>query len=319
MTSGIVVTDHGFGDLARERDLAVRFGLHFTENACRDEDETAEAVRDARVVFVNVAPMTRAVLSGLPRSAAIVRYGVGVDNVDLDAARDLGVTVSNVPDYGAETVADHAVTLLLTLGRRIIELDADVRQRGWIDAAGIGSFRGFDETTVGLIGAGRIGRAVASRLRPFGVRVLAFDPVADRDELAGAGIELVDLDTVLAEAHGLSLHAPLIESTRGIIGAEAFRRMRDGAYIVNTSRGGLVDEAALVSALRSGKLAGAALDVFETEPLPQDSQLRTLPGVILTPHVGYLSDGSLIRLQVKAVEEAERSLRGEPLRYAIVG
>jgi D-3-phosphoglycerate dehydrogenase len=316
--TAVVVTDQAFGGVERERAVAESHGVDFAEHHVQTEADTIAAVAGARVVFVNFAPITRAVLAVLGPGAVVIRYGIGYDNVDAVAAAELGVAVCNVPDYGADTVADHTVALMLASLRRLNRYTATIRKDGWVAPAELGSIRGFAETTVGLIGTGRIGRAVARRLRPFGFSVVAFDPFVDGDTLRADGIEPVTLDRLLADADIVSLHAPLTEANRHLLGEEQFRSMRRGAVVVNTSRGPLIDEDALARALDDGMLGAAALDVFEVEPLPEGSPLRELPNVLLTPHAAFFSDTSLAALQRLAAEEADRALSGLPLRCAIV-
>jgi D-3-phosphoglycerate dehydrogenase len=317
VSDGIVVTDQGFGNVTRERALADRLGVGFAAHQCRTEEETVGAAVGADVVLVNFAPITRRVLDVLGPRATVIRYGVGYDNVDVGSASELGIRVCNVPDYGAETVADHTVSMLLALLRNVAPLDRAVRERGWLQPSDLGSVRGFTETAVGLIGTGRIGRAVAARLQPFGFTILAHDPFVDDAQLAALSMQPVGLDELLRSANAISLHAPLTERSRHLIGEASLRLVRPGAVIVNTARGGLVDERALVAALRSGRLGGAALDVFEKEPLPEDSDLRTIPSVLLTPHASFFSDSSLANLQRLATDEAERALSGRTLRCQV--
>ncbi|WP_125129981.1 C-terminal binding protein [Microbacterium sp. 10M-3C3] len=314
----IVVTDHAFPGVAHEQALAARWQTSVVVRQCVSEEETIEAVAGADIVFVNFAPVTRRVLQSMSASAVVIRYGIGYDNVDVAAARELGIRVCNVPDYGVDTVADHTVACLLALLRRTGSFTSAVRTAGWLTPADIGPLRGFAQTIVGLVGTGRIGRAVAARLQPFGFRVVAFDPYVQADDLASLGIEATTFNDVIARSHAVSLHAPLTEANRGLMDAATLAAMPPGSVLVNTSRGGLIDEAALVEALRSGHLAGAALDVFDPEPLAPVSALRELDDVILTPHVAFYSDSSLDALQRLASEEAERALMHEPLRCPIV-
>ena len=317
MSARVVVTDQSFGGVERERAAADAAGAGFAEHSCTDEAATVEAVRGAAVALVNFAPVTRAVLEAMAPGATVIRYGIGVDNVDLDAAREVGVQVANVPDYGSDTVADHAAACLLALLRKLPRYDAAVRERGWMSATELSPLPGFRSTTVGLIGTGRIGLALHARLAPFGFTVIAHDPYADAAMLAERGIEAVDLPVLLERSHAVSLHAPLTEATRHLIDAAALARMRPGAVLVNTARGGLVDTDALVDALASGRLGGAALDVVDPEPLPEGSPLRSMDGVLLTPHAAFFSDDSIVDLQRLASEEAARALAGEPLRCRV--
>jgi len=317
MTPRVVVTDQAFGGVDAEAAVAERFGAAFVEHSCRTESDTVAAAAGAQVLLVNFAPVTADVLRALAPGAAVIRYGIGVDNIDLTAARELGVAVANVPDYGSETVAEHAAACLFALLRGLPRYDGAIRADGWCRPTSVTPMRGFASTRVGLVGTGRIGLALHDRLRPFGFQVIAHDPYADAAALAERGLPLVELPELLATSHAVSLHAPLTEATRHLVDAEAMRRMPAGAVLVNTSRGGLVDAEALAAAISSGHLGGAALDVFDPEPLAADSPLRKLPGVILTPHAAFYSEDSVRNLQRLAAEEAGRVLAGEPLRCRV--
>jgi D-3-phosphoglycerate dehydrogenase len=317
VTVRMVVTDQAFGNVDAEAATAVRLGVDFAEHACRTEEETLAATAGARVVLVNFAPITSRVLRALAPGAAVIRYGIGVDNVDLVAARELGVAVANVPDYGSETVAEHAAACLLALLRGLPRYDHAIRADGWCAPTSVTPMRAFASTTVGLIGTGRIGLALHDRLRALRFNVIAHDPYVDATLVGRRGLPLVDMNELLATSHAVSLHAPLTDRTKHLIDAEALSRMPAGAVLVNTSRGGLVDPDALAEAISSGHIAGAALDVFDPEPLRSDSQLRELPGVILTPHAAFYSQDSVRNLQRLAAEEAERALTGVPLRCRV--
>ena len=313
----VVVTDLRFEGLLHERAAAERFGASFHEFDCQDATEVVEALRDADIAFVNLVPVTEAALEAMRPGGLVIRYGIGTDNVDVAAARRRGIRVANVPDYGSDTVADHASASMLALLRRLPIFDAAVRSEGWINPDRVKPLPSLMATTVGLVGVGRIGLLVARRLQAFGIRILASDPFADPERLRAAGIEPVPFDVLLAEAHGISLHLPATADTRHIIGPQSIARMRRGAMLVNTARGALVDEAALAVALTEGHLGGAALDVFDPEPLAADSPLRAMPNVILTPHAAFYSVESLQALQRLAAEEAARALAGEPLRSLV--
>lgn len=314
----LVVTDQCFGNTRYEEQLARERGVEFASYQCVTEAETIEAVRGASVVLVNFAPITEAVLAAMAPGATVIRYGIGYDNVDVEAAARLGVAVANVPDYGIDTVADHAAAALLCLLRRLTIYDRTIRTDGWCAPGALGPIPSFRSTVVGLIGAGRIARSLATRLAPFGFTLLGFDPMVPPEVAAAAGITLCSMDEMLERAHAVSLHVPLTEQTRHLVNREFLMRMRPGSVLVNTSRGALVDEDALADALASGHLAAAALDVFDPEPLAPDSPLRKLPNVLLTPHAAFFSDESLDALQRLATEEAGRALAGEPLRCRVV-
>ena len=315
--SRLVVTDHTFADTIPEEKLARERGAEFSGGHCETEEETLALTAGADVVLVNFAPITEQVLAGLADGATVVRYGIGYDNVDVAAAKRLGVAVANVPDYGTGTVADHAAACLLALLRKLTAYDAAVRRDGWCEPPALGSLPAFSSTTVGLIGAGRIALGLARRLRPFGFRVLACDPYAKPDAVREAGVELVELAELLAGADAISLHVPVTDETHHLVDARFLSRLRPGAVLVNTSRGALVDEHALAASLTEGHLAAAALDVFDPEPLAEDSPLRGLTNVILTPHAAFYSDDSVEALQRLATQEAGRALAGEPLRSRV--
>lgn len=313
----MVITDHAFADEQFERDAADELGAQFAVFQANTEAQAAEAVRDADIALVNFAPMTESVLREMNPGAVVVRYGIGYDNVDLDAARAQGIRVCNVPDYGADTVADHAVAVTLALIRKLELFSRAITAGGWPSPTELAPVRSMAETTVGLLGTGRIGISVANRLRPFGFEVIAYDPYADRATAAQHGITLVDLDELFRRSNVLSLHAPATPETTGIVSAENLAKMPVGSFLVNTSRGALVDQDAVVAALNSGRLAGAALDVFVPEPLPVDHALRSHPNTLLTPHAAFYSEQSMRDLQRLAAEEALRAGRGEPLRCPV--
>jgi D-3-phosphoglycerate dehydrogenase len=313
----VVVTDHAFADVEHERRVAAQHGAEFAQAAATTVDEVIEVARGARVVFVNFAPIDRAVLASLEPGATVIRYGVGYDNVDLEGARELGINVANVPDYGIETVADHAAASLLALGRRLSRYDHAIRTDGWVTPAGLGAVRSFRNSTVGIVGFGKIAQAVAARLAPFGFTLLCYDPYADAERLAATSTESVSLDELAERSHAISLHAPSTPETHRMIDAHFLARLPHGAVLVNTARGSLVDEHALYDALARGQLAGAALDVTDPEPVPADSPLRTLPSVVFTPHAAFYDEDSLDNLQRLASEEAHRALAGLPLRCRV--
>lgn len=315
MPKRVVVTDHAFKHLEHEQAVARDAGAEFRWFQCTEEDETAAAVQGADVVFTNFAPITPKVLEAMQPSSTVIRYGIGYDNVDVDEATRLGVAVANVPDYGVQTVADHAAACILALCRRLPLYTDLVRRHDWARPGDVGTLPALTSLTVGFVGFGRIARATQERLRAFGFAFIACDPVLTATEVAG--VELVSLDELGRRSHVVSLHAPSTDATRGLVDDHFLALLPPGAVIVNTARGSLVDTAALARALTSGSLAGAALDVTDPEPLPANSPLRTMPNVLLTPHAAFYDEASLDRLQRLASEEAGRALRGEPLRSPV--
>jgi phosphoglycerate dehydrogenase-like enzyme len=276
------------------------------KTGARTPAETAELARDAVAAIVSTDPFDASVFAAAPRLRTVARVGVGTDSIDLDAATRAGVVVTTTPGLNQETTADHAVALLLALLRRLPEHDASVRRGEWPRA---GALTPWDVhgTTVGLLGCGAIGRKVARRLAGFGVRLLVCDPAAP----PVGPWEIVDLPALLEHADAVSLHLPLTHDTRGLIDARRLAAMRSTAVLVNTSRGGLVDETALHRALAGGRLRAAALDVFADEPAVP-AELAALPNVILTPHIGGLSERSIARMTEHATQHVIDVLRGAP-------
>jgi D-3-phosphoglycerate dehydrogenase len=272
------------------------------------------AARGANVLLVQFAQITGEVIDQLAPKAAIVRYGLGLDNIDLGTAQKKGVRVAYVPDYATGEVADHTAALILTLLRKIIPLDRSVRAGLWDPVGTCRPLPGFSQMTVGFVGFGRIGREVQARLTPFGFTCLVSDPYIDLGIATIDRVRVVDLDTLFSSADIVTLHAPLTESTRHLVNASHLSLMKPTSFIVNTARGALIDTAALEGALAAGLLGGAALDVFEEEPLNAESRLRMFPNVILTPHAAWYSAHSAERVQSLAADEVDRFLSDRPAR-----
>jgi D-3-phosphoglycerate dehydrogenase len=243
----------------------------------------------------------------------VVRYGVGVDGIDLSAATEQGVPVVNVPDYGTDEVANHAVALLLALARKLARLDRQTRSGGW-DVFRVGPVARLAGQTVGIVGCGRIGSAVARKLGGFDVRLLGCDP---NISTFPPGVQPVAFERLVSESDYVTIHCPLTADTRHLFDAESIGWMRPTAALINTARGGIVDTAALVAALQEGLLAGAGLDVLEQEPLDPASPLLRMEQVIVTPHAAWYSEEGRSDLKRRAAEEAVRVLRGERPRHCV--
>lgn len=310
----VVVTDATFPSLDHERTAAGRHGAELEEARCKSEEDVVAAAADTDVLLVQFAPVTRKAIAKLAPNAAIVRYGIGLDNIDLIAARDLNIKVAYVPDYATGEVADHTAALILAALRKIVPLDRSVRDGKW-DPVGVAKpVKSFAESVVGFVGFGRIGREVHARLQPFGFTSIVSDPFADAASLAAIKARSVDLDTLFSTADVITLHAPLTTATRHIVNEYRLSQMKSTAVVVNTARGALIDPAALERALQEKRIGGAALDVFEQEPLPDDCGLRRCPNLILTPHAAWYSTRSAEQLQALAANEVERHLSGQPPR-----
>jgi len=270
---------------------AAAAGLQLTVHRCETPEELLEHGAEAAILWTVGANtcLTAELLPHLPRCRALLRSGSGLDDLPVAAARARGLIVANTPEAIAETVAEHTVGLLLALVRQVPRFDRSVRDGFWASGPDPG-LRHLTGQTLGLVGFGLIARHVVRLLQGFRLRVLAFDPRVPADVLAAHGAEHVSFDTLLRTSDIVSLHCPLTPETRGLIGTEALAAMKHGALLVNTSRGGVVDEAALLEALPTGRPAGAALDVLEQEPPPADHPLLALPQVILSPHLAAFSD-----------------------------
>jgi D-3-phosphoglycerate dehydrogenase len=312
----VAVTDSVFPSLEPEHRVLDPLGVELRPGQCRSEDEVIALTQEADAVLNCYAKMTARVIAELKRCRVIARYGIGVDNVDIAAATRAKIVVTNVPDYCVDEVSDHGLALFLALARRVVAADSAVKGGAWDVVAhkGIRRLRG---QTLGLLGFGKIARALAVKAQALGMQVLAFDPFVDAETMARLKVRAADMDTLLTESDAVSVHVPLSPETRGIIGERALARMKPTAFLINTSRGGLVDEQALAAALTAGRLAGAALDVVEKEPPPPDHPLRKAPNVILTPHLAFYSREAVVELQTKVAEEAARALRGEPPRSPV--
>jgi D-3-phosphoglycerate dehydrogenase len=314
-----VVTDYTFETLDVEDAVLAPAGHTLVGRRCKTREELVELVSDADVVITQFAPVDAAVIGAMTRARAIVRYGVGVDNVDLDAARARGIPVCNVPDYCVEEVADHTLAMMLALTRGILPNHDRVRGGGWGLAVPVGGMRALRDLTVGVVGFGRIGRAVVARLRAFGATVLVHDPVVSAQDVSAAGAMASGFDDLLAGSDVVTLHCPSNARTRRMVNRDTLAAMRPGALLVNVGRGDLVDSAALVEALQSGKLAGAALDVFDPEPIPADHLVRRMPNVVLASHVASVSPRAVRALREGAATTALKALRGEPLPNVVNG
>lgn len=314
----LVVTDQAFGNVTHEQAAAQAAGAMFRQFQCQTEEETIAAISGADVVLNNFAPMNRRVLQTLSPGSVIIRYGVGVDNVDLEAARELNLAVCNVPDYGIEDVADHACAFALALARNVPQFDKAVRKGIWGVANVTTNLPALRECTVGTVGYGRIARAFHQRMASFTAHALAYDPFVDAQSAKQDGVELVSLDELVARTHILSLHVPATAQTHRMMNAQRLASMPAGSLLINVSRGGLIDEAALAAALCSGHLAGAGLDVFEQEPPDLTAPLLKAPNLLTSPHAAFFSDASVKNLQVLAAQEALRALKGEVLRCPVV-
>ncbi|GAT35179.1 D-3-phosphoglycerate dehydrogenase [Terrimicrobium sacchariphilum] len=312
----VFITDHGFPHVDREREIITQTGAKLHVAQCKTAEDVIAECGEADALLVQWAPVTSEVVAHLNQCRIIVRYGIGVDNIDLQAATARNIPVCNVPDYCIDEVSDHSLALALSLTRRLPQTDALVRQGTWKITPPT-SFPAFRDTVFATAGFGRIARAVLERARGFGFQLAAYDPLVPTEKFAALGVKQLQLEELFQEAGILSLHLPLTTQTRHFIDRTRLSRMRNDAVLVNTARGGLIDTEALTEALAQGGIAGAGLDVFETEPLLGDHPLRDVPNTILTSHTAWYSGGSVPELQRKAAEEIVRGLAGLALSHPV--
>jgi D-3-phosphoglycerate dehydrogenase len=312
----IAVTDSPFPSLDPAKAALARVDPELRMAKSASAEDILAVAREADAILVTYARLPGDLLRQLTRCKAIGRFGLGVDNIDVPAAAALGITVTYVPDYCMHEVSDHAMALLLALARKI-PLSNKLVQAGRWDMPAVVPIHRLAGRVLGLVGFGNIPRALAPKAKAFGLRVVTHDPYVSQQALAAAGVESVSFDRLLEISDFVSIHAPLMPATRGLFNAEVFGKMKAGALLINTARGPLVDEDALVSALDSGRLGGAALDVVAVEPLPKDSRLIGRDNVILTPHTAFYSVEALNELQTKCAADVARVLSGEKPVYPV--
>jgi D-3-phosphoglycerate dehydrogenase len=312
----IAITDSVFPSLDPAKKALARLEPEYRMSKSAAADDILAVARDADAILVTYAKLPGELLRRLTRCKAIGRFGLGVDNIDLPAAKECGIAVNYVPDYCLREVSDHAMALLLGLARKVTLANKLVQSGRW-EVPPIVPLRRLEGQVLGLVGFGNIPRTLAPKAKAFGLKVLTYDPYVVAEALVATGVESVSFDELLARSDFISVHAPLQPATRGLMNAKTFAKMKKGAFLINTARGPLVDEPALIAALDSGHLGGAALDVVTTEPLAKDSALIGRDNVILTPHTAFYSVEALEELQTKCASDVARVLSGEKAIYPI--
>jgi D-3-phosphoglycerate dehydrogenase len=314
-TPRVVHIDPVKPELPIEAALFEAAGIDFSARRCTTDDEVVEAAADADGILCLAYRLPAGVLERLPALRVIVRYGIGVDNVDVDAATRRGVAVCNVPDYCVDEVANHTMALLLAANRKLVQQNAAIRGGLPFRLRPMGPLNG---ETLGLVGFGRLARAVAARARAFGLRIVAYDPMLSGSMLSSAeDVELVDLDELLERADYVSVHVPLTPQTAGLIGARELALMKPTSYLISTARGGVIAEDALADALRDGRVAGAGLDVWEHEPVASDHPLLAFDSVLATGHTAFYSDRSVGVLRERVADVAIGVLTGADLSAVV--
>lgn len=307
--SKVVVTDLQYSNVNYEKEILAPLKVELIVAHCKKEEEVIRISKNADVLLICYAPITKKVINSLTKCRGMIRYGVGVDNIDVEAATARGILVINVPHYGAENeVSDHALALLLCAARKICFLDQKVRQGIWDYRVARTIFR-IKGSTLGLVGLGNIGKMLARKVRVLDIKVIAHDPYRKREEFEREKVEKVSLEDLLQRSDYVSIHVPLNQGTHHLIGEKELRIMKRTAVLINTARGPVVDNQALYLALRNKWIKSACLDVVENEPLRKDDPLLELDNVIITPHSAFYSEESCATLQKIGAEEASRLLR----------
>jgi len=309
----VLIADSRFPAYDEEREVLEKIGAEVIIEKSDDEDKITRAAVDVDGLIVNLAPITAKVVSAMTKCRCVSRYGVGYDNVDAVALKAKAIFLANVPDYCGEDVSDHSFALFMDCVRKTSRKDRLVRSGRW-NLTAIQNVYRISGKTFGFVGYGMIAKFFHRKLSGFKLgRILITDPFVSEESAGQAGAELVELDTLCKQADYISIHAPLLPSTRGLIAARHFEMMKKTAILINTSRGPLIDEKALIKALKNEKIACAGLDVFENEPLEADSELRKLENVTLTDHTGWYSEESMVEMKTKAaVNIADTLVKGRP-------
>ncbi|MCY3018326.1 MAG: C-terminal binding protein [Planctomycetota bacterium] len=319
-TRKVAVTDYTFDSLDVERTILEPLGCQVVgQKTGKDPQQLADLVKDADYVLTQFAPVNAAVVSAMQKCKVIVRYGIGVDNVDLRAAAAKCIPVCNVPDYCINEVADHALAMILDLTRKITANAAKVKSGGWGSAVPLQALSAVKDLCIGIVGWGRIGREVAGRLKAFKCEILVHDPAVGDSTISAAGFTPVGLDELLRRSDLVTLHCPSNEGNRQMINAQSLARMKACAMLVNTSRGTLVKTGDLIAALQAGTISAAALDVTDPEPPDPDSPLRKMDNVIITSHIASASPKAVLKLRRQAANIVALAARGEKLPNIVNG
>ena len=310
MSWKVLITDYVWPSTDPERAVLEAAGASVVVAPDGEEATLTELARDADAIMTCFAHVTENVVRAAEQCIVIGRFGVGVDNIAVNTATDLGIAVTYVPDYCVDEVSDHVMALLHTWNRKIALFDRSVKERGWGSQPLTMRMMRLRGKTIGIVGFGRIGQAVAAKARAFGLNILAADPVVPRELVEAQGGRMVDLPTLLAESDFISLHTPLNDATRNLIGPEELSLMKQDAFLINAARGPLIDEIALYDALKTGSIAGAGLDVMADNSPPRDHPLLSLDNIIITPHVAFFSQESTLELEQRAAAEVVSVMQG---------
>jgi D-3-phosphoglycerate dehydrogenase len=310
MKNKVVIVDHREEGFEMEKKAFASYDAELMICQCSDEDDLIKTVSDAQVIIFTSSKINAKVISRLKNCRMIIRYGIGLDNIDIKAASERGIYVCNTPEYGTFAVAEHAFALMLGLNRKLILLDHNVRNHIW-GLESIIPVHSLRFKILGIVGFGNIGRHVSKMALSFDMKVIINDPYINNETAKEYNVDSVSFDDLILNSDHISVHVPLNRETKHLFDENVFRRMKKNATIINTSRGDVINQDELIEALRSGQIAGAGLDVFPDEPVHQDNELLTMNNVILSPHVAWYSEESIINLHREVVDNVTKVLRGE--------
>lgn len=312
----VVICDYYYESLDQEKQVFSQLDVDLRDHHCKTEEEVIAVASDCDALICQFAPITRRVIENLKNCRVIVRYAIGVDNIDLKAAEEHGICVCNVPDYSVDEVSNQAIALLLDCAKKLTYLADQVKQ-GNSSYTVVKPLYRIAGKTLGLVGFGRIPRLVAKKMAGFGVDIITYDPMVNEAAAKELNVTPVSLEELVRRSDYISVHCPLMESTRHMFNKELFQKMKPTAIFVNTARGGVVKEEDLVWALENGVIGMAGLDVTEVEPVSVDNPLLKLPNAVVTPHAAWYSEEAVLSLQRMVAEEVVRALKGEPLRSPV--
>ncbi|MFQ3544433.1 C-terminal binding protein [Halobacillus rhizosphaerae] len=312
----VLIADYTYSTLEPEQKILETADAEMITAQCRTEEDVIEAAQGVDGIICQYAPITKKVIDQLDNCKIVARYGVGFDTIDVPAATEKGIMVTNVTDYCLDEVSNHAFALLMACARKVVQLHESVQNGTWDSKIAKPIYR-LNGQTLGLIGLGNIPQSLAVKAKAFGLNILAYDPFVSTDLAKELGVKLVELDELCAESDYISVHPPLNKHTEGMISDNQFKAMKETAYIINTSRGAVIDEAALIRALEENEIAGAGLDVLETEPIAQDSPLLSMSNVIINPHSAYYSVESELELKQKTAQNVADAISGKVPVYLV--
>lgn len=315
----VTLVDHEWEDTQLEERMFEEAGLELQILQSREKERIIEAAKTSDALLILYADIDEDILKeaqAAGRLQIVSRYGIGINMVDVAAAKACGIDVANVNDYCIDEVSDHSLAFILAAARRIIPYYNDTRAGHWDFKVADLPIRS-SKATVGLLGFGKIPRRLAEKLNAIGYNVMAYDPFVSEEEMRAVDVEKATVEEIIAKSDFISVHVPLIEATHHLLNREAFQAMKSNAYIINTARGPIIDEEAMIEALQNGEIAGAYLDVTETEPLPANSPLRTLPNVVLSPHAAWYSEDAFFEIRYKAIQNIIEKSEGKTPTYLI--